>query len=349
MSFSTNNQLSNEETAAFCQQMSQILHAGISTMEGISLMAEDAQSASEQKLLASIYEEILSSGSLYNGLMTAKCFPTYMVNMVKLGEKTGSLDNILKSLSDYYNRKANISNAVKSAVTYPSIMIIMMTAVIIILITKVLPIFNQVFAQLGTQMNSASIALMNIGSLLNKYSIALVTVLCVIILIVLFFARTKRGNIIFYKISGFLPIFRKTSDMSAACQFAGVMSIAIKSGFSAEEGLNMFMQMNESTAFNKKLVNCKKLMEDGASFSEALVKASIFSGIDARMINISVKSGTIDDELNKIANKMDSDLQSHLINMVSTLEPTIIVVLSCITGIILLSVMLPLLGILSGF
>lgn len=341
-------QLSNEETAAFCLQMSEILHAGISTFEGISLMRDDAQSESEKELLSIIYDEISASGSLYNGLAACGRFQNYMVNMVKLGETTGNLDNIMNALSEYYERKSSMSSAIKSAVTYPTIMIFMMLAVIIVLITKVLPIFNQVFAQLGTQMNSASYALMNFGSLLNKYSIALIIVLCLIIFVIMFFALTKKGSEIFSNISGSLPLFRKTSDMSAACQFASVMSIAIKSGFSADEGMAMAKEMNYSKKFNRKMQNCSELMENGVSLSEALVKSGIFTGIDSRMINISAKSGSIDSALDKIADKLDDTLQSHLISMVSTLEPVIIVILSCITGIILLSVMLPLLGILSG-
>lgn len=343
------NQLSNEETSAFCQQISEILQAGISTMEGISLMSEDAQSEAEKKLLSTIYNEILSSGSLHKGLESAGCFPKYMVNMVQLGERTGNLDNIMKSLSEYYERKANISTAIKNAVTYPTIMILMMVAVIIILITKVLPIFNQVFSQLGTQMNTASKALLQFGSLLNQYAVILIVFLCAIVLLILFFARIKKGTKLFRRISGSLPLFKNTANLSSTCQFAGVLSIAIKSGFSAEQGIEMAREMNDSKAFEKKITQCRQYMEQGMSLSEALVKSAVFSGIDARMISISSKSGRIDDELNKIANKMDSDLQSHLVSMVSTLEPTIIVILSVVTGIILLSVMLPLLGILSGF
>lgn len=346
---SNNKQLSNEEVSAFCRQISQILHAGISTLEGLSLMDDDAESESEHQLINSIYNELISSGSLHKGLLSVGCFPAYMLNMVKLGEKTGNLDSILKSLSDYYERKANLSVAIKHAVTYPAIMIFMMITIIIILITKVLPIFNQVFSQLGTEMNTASKALLSFGALLNRYAVVLVSILCIMFFLVIFFSRTKKGNEIFRQLSASLPILKKISNMSSVCQFADVMSIAIKSGFSTEEGMVMAMEMNASKAFDKKLKNCSKLMEQGSSFSEALVKASIFSGIDARMITISTRAGSVDEELKKIADRIDIELQSHLINIISTLEPTIIVVLSCITGVILLSVMLPLLGLLSGF
>lgn len=341
--------LSNEETASFCAQMTSILRAGISAIEGLSLLMEDAADEAEKKILSDIYQALLTTGSFSQGLQAAGVFPKYMIDMTALGEKTGRLDDLMDALSGYYERKADMSAAIRHAVTYPTVMIFMMAAVIIILLTKVLPVFNQVFAQMGTEMNSASRMLMQFGAVLNRYAAVFIALLCITALTVLVFTRTRGGNRLLARLSAILPFSGKTAYLSATCQFAGVLSIAIQSGFSADEALLMAEEMNPSVHFGKKISRCRLLMNDGTDFSQALVQSGIFSGLDARMLNISARSGNIDQELDRIADRQDDALTSRLMRMVSTLEPTIIVILSVITGIILLSVMLPLLGILSEF
>lgn len=341
--------LSNEETASFCAQLSSILKAGISALEGISLLMEDARSAEEKQLLDAIYQTLLSTGSLSSGLNAAGVFPKYMVNMTALGEKTGRLDDLLRSLERYYERKADTAAAIRHAVTYPTVMIFMMIAVIAVLIIKVLPVFNQVFSQVGAEMNSAARLLMHFGQLLNRYATAFIAVLCAAGLLLLFFARTSAGRRLAGLISARLPFGPKTTQLSAACQFAGVLSLAIQSGFSTEEALSLADEMNESTSFAPKIKQCRDALASGSSFSDSLVTTGIFTGMDARMLRIGARAGNMDQELDRIANRLDDALQAHLSRMIATIEPTIIVILSIITGGILLSVMLPLLGILSAF
>ena len=153
--------LSNTELYSFCNQMALILKSGISSIEGISIMLEESEDASEKTILQTIYDSLIESGNFADSLECTGVFPSYMLHMIQIGEQTGKLDNVMQSLSTHYEREENIAKAVKNAVAYPLIMITMMVIVILVLITKVMPIFNQVFAQLGQEMTGFSKALLS--------------------------------------------------------------------------------------------------------------------------------------------------------------------------------------------
>ena len=116
--------LSNIETAAFCSQMAMILHSGISSVEGVSIMLEDSSDTQEKELLTAINETLLNTGSFYLALENTHAFPDYMVHMLKLGEQAGKLDDVMDSLADYYEKEVSLSQTIKNAVTYPFLMIV---------------------------------------------------------------------------------------------------------------------------------------------------------------------------------------------------------------------------------
>lgn len=141
--------LSNNELSMFCGQMSMILHSGISSTEGLSLMAEDSPEQGKE-LLESLISNMEETGIFHQSIRDTKVFPEYMCNMIQIGEESGRLDEVMSALSEHYEQQETISRSIKNAITYPFIMITMMLAVILVLIVKVMPVFNQVYEQLGT-------------------------------------------------------------------------------------------------------------------------------------------------------------------------------------------------------
>ena len=161
--------LSSQELASFCSQISSVLKAGISPSEGIAIMLEDTSAQEEQQILSAIQETLNTTGVFSLGLEDAKVFPEYMMNMVRLGEQAGRLDDVMEALALHYERESSLAAAIRSAVTYPCIMIGMMVLVVLVLITKVLPVFDQVFRQLGQNMSGFSKSLLLLGGSLNRF------------------------------------------------------------------------------------------------------------------------------------------------------------------------------------
>lgn len=243
--------LSNTETAAFCSQMAMILHSGISTLEGVSLMLEDTKDQEEIKFLTCIEETLQSTGNFQEALASTGAFPAYMLHMVQIGEYSGKLDEVMEALSVHYEREAGIAQAIKNAVTYPLIMVFMMLLVILVLVTKVMPIFNQVFRQLGSEMTGLSKAILDFGTAINRYSVVLIVLVALLAVLILYFGKTKSGR---EKLSSFtsrLGWTKAFTEKLAACRFASGMSLTLSSGMNPEECLNLASKLTNNEEFTK--------------------------------------------------------------------------------------------------
>lgn len=340
--------LSNMELCAFAEQFSMILTSGISVIEGLSILLEDAATEAERSLLTQMNEEMLTAGRLYESLKVTGVFPSYMLQMVQIGEETGTLDEVMKSLAVHYEREEDISKSLRTALTYPLIMIGMMFLVIIVLITKVMPVFQQVFIQLGREMSGISGGILALGSALSKYAFAFIGVLVLFILLLFYVTKTSPGRRQLQTMGYRIPFARGLSDQISACRFAGGMSLTLKSGMTPERSLEFVTHLIDNPYFRKKIVSCKELLLQGKDLAEALYETKIFTGIYARMSSLAGKAGKMDEVMEQISAQYEAEVDTKLSSFISVLEPTLVIILSLIVGVVLLSVMLPLMGIMAG-
>lgn len=327
-------ELSNLELAEFFNQMSLMLHSGISALEALHLLSEDANSDYERTLLQLMIDTMEQSGYFHKAVLASGVFPKYALHMIHLGEETGTLDHVTQGLSEHYIREHNLSGMIRSSLLYPSVMLGMMVLVILVLLTKVMPVFEQVFQQLGQEMTGFSASLLTIGNLLSNYSISFVVILILFLIIIV--AGRKH-----------FPFRKKIQETISACRFSKAMGIALKSGMTPEEGLALAAELVEHESFCLKIETCKQYLNDGKDLSEALRESQIFTGAYARMAYIAGKSGVLDEAMEQISQEYEHTLNTKLTSMIAILEPTLVIILSIIVGIILFSVMFPLLGIMT--
>ncbi|MCL2566017.1 MAG: type II secretion system F family protein [Defluviitaleaceae bacterium] len=339
--------LSPSEISAFSSQISMVLKSGMSIAEGIDIMYDGAKNPAGRNILKSIYNQVEIGTPLYLALEATGKFPDYMVSMVEIGEATGKLDDVAQSLSDYYEREESISRAVRSAVIYPLVMIGMMLAVIILLIVRVMPIFNEVFQSLGAQMTGFSLAVMSLGQTLGQYSLIIVGTIASFAVFVWVFSNTQIGREVFDSFRTNFFLTRNLYSKIASGRFASAMSLMLASGMDVDESLKMVYKLVKTRSVRQKIRECQRLMDMGTTFSEALSGVSMFSGIYARMVNVAFKTGSIDDIMKKIALRYEEETNTSINNIISIVEPSLVAILSVIVGVILLSVMLPLMGIMA--
>ena len=330
--------LTNAEMQAFCSQMSMILKSGISSTEGLSIMLDDARNTEEQKFLKTALDTLNMTGSLYEAMKATGACPDYFIYMIQIGEQTGTLDDVMNSLSDYYTKEDSLSQTIRTAVSYPLIMIIMMIAVILILITKVMPVFSQVFHQLGSDMIGISKGFLNMGIFLNNH-----------VVILFFLFRTSSGQKKLQSFARHFGVMRKLSEKIAARRFADGMALTLGSGLTPQDSLQLSLQLVEDSDFFTRLTACEDAVSAGDDLCDTLLKHHIFSGLYARMASIGAKTGAMDEVMRKISGCYEEEIDEQIDGLIAAIEPTLVIILSIIVGIILLSVMLPLVSIMAGF
>lgn len=339
---------SNMELSSFCGQISLILKSGISALEGLTVMTEDAVSDDERTLLNTLISDMQEGESLHQALKSTGYFPAYMLHMIEIGEETGTLDEVMNALQSHYAREDSIHKSIRNSITYPLIMTGMMVVVILVLLVKVMPIFNQVFIQLGTEMTGFSRVLMNIGTTISRYSVLLIGIVLLLVAFCFYGTKTASCKKLFRSISARLKFTKSIREEIAVCRFASGMAITLSSGLNPERSLELASSLNEDPLFQQKLQIYQTSIKEGSEMTDALLACGIFTGLYARLASIGSKTGSMDQVMEQIAELCQEDIDARMNNVLAILEPTLVVLLSLIVGVILLSVMLPLMGIMSS-
>ena len=340
--------LSNEELIIFCNQMALILKSGISSLEGIYIMEEGDISGDGKEILKEIREEIEMCGMLYPAMKKTGVFPEYALHMTEIGEQTGRLDETMEALAAYYQREEETLQAVKSAVTYPVAMLGMMLVIIIVLFVKVMPAFEQVYLQLGQEMTGIARNILNIGNWMRQSAVVLSVIAVIVVLLAVgMIVSEKFRDKVLSKISttGFM---KKVAWKRARTKFANGMAMSLKSGLDMDESLSLAEKLVDYEPLKAQIHQCQEQIKKGESFPKAVKDAHIFEGMQERLLVIGYETGATDEVMEQSADLYQKELQDQIQKMIGILEPTLVGILCVIVGIILLSVMLPLVGIMAG-
>lgn len=340
--------LSSRDISLFCSQVVLILKAGIPLADGVGAIEENVEDEGGKQLIRQLRHELEANGSFYTAVKNSGAFPDYMVNMVDVGEKAGKLDNVMEALSRYYEREDKLRHRIRNALLYPLILVMMMAAVISLLLIKVLPIFDTIFLNMGSDMLSASKSITRIGMLIGQYALGLILVLAaaLIVLLVLSGTNSGAGNLL-EAFSHFRPA-KRLSQKIASARLASVLSLLLSSGYDISETFELSHRIFNNREMLQKIENIQKFMDSGVSLPTAMSQAGLFPGIYSGMIQLGTKTGNLDSVMKRLEDIYSEDADASIDRAVSVIEPAMVAALSVVIGGILLSVMLPLMGILSS-
>lgn len=339
--------LTARELSNFFGQLGMLIHSGISVTEGLAILQDESQTDTDREIITALLTSMEETGSLTQAMETSERFPHSSVSYIKTGEETGCLDEILNSLALHYEQEQEVSEQIRSAVTYPLIMLGMMGIVIVVLLVKVLPVFQQVFQQMGMEMNTLSLGLLKAGSILSNYSGIFLLLVVLLIVLILFLSLSEKGHTYLRNAAYHLPVFRDIPLAADYGRLAQGLSLGLKSGLTPDTSLELSAEMVSHPLILKRLEETGHLLEEGTPFYQALTDSKLFTGMEGRLISVGFQSGSADEALNQLSVKYREKAVDLISEAISIVEPTIVIILSLLVGLVLLSVMMPLLGILS--
>lgn len=339
---------SGRELSAFCLQISILLKAAVPLDEGLYLMAEDAPTEEEKKLLHTMGEDVELGDPFFESLERTGAFPPYVVRMAKLGQQSGTLDQMMESLADYYEKEYYMMKNIRNAITYPVMMVGMLLIVLFVLFTRVMPVFEQVYAQLGVQMSPLSQAASRLGGILSGAALVVFVLLAVAVLIAAIATGAGKELTIAHKLMERLKRNSKTALAAAGRRFTAVLALTIRSGMELDKGMELARELVDNGKVAEKIDVCSEKLQLGEGYYEAMKESGLFSSFHIQLIKVGVRSGKMDEVLQEISDDYEQQADASIDAMVARLEPTLVAVLAVAVGLILLSVMLPLAGILAG-
>ncbi len=341
-------QLDGPYLSSFCMEMSLCLKAGISLSEGIYMLATDETDKDLREMLDGIYKKMDEGSSFEDALKGADCFPKYVIDMVEIGTKTGRLEDVMRALSGYYTRQEQITASIKNAVVYPFVLMFMLLLVIGVLVVKVLPIFNDVYNELGAEMSAVAVTIMNIGTTITQYAAVILGVVVALVVIAVIVSAVPSLSLKAVTLWNKVTAGRKVSKKISSARFASGMAMTLASGLDTDESLDMVERITENPVMLGRIKKCRELMASGELFVDAISKAEIFPSLYCRMLSIGFKTGTADTVMEEIARRSEVEVNEDIESIINKVEPTLVIIMSLIVGLILLSVMLPLMSIMTS-
>ena len=340
--------LDSAELSSFCSQVALILSAGLPLYDGMETLAETTRGSEYADLYEDASKAVTETGSLYQALQRDDRWPTYLVEMTGIGEQTGQLEKVMNGLSDYYAREDRIRTSIIGAITYPLVLGVMLVLIIAIMLWKVLPVFQRVLNSMGAELSGSGSALMRLGSTIGWVVLALVGLVVLAVVVGAILLKTSARDKVLAFVRRIFPPMRTLSIKLASSRVASVLSMMLSSGFPTNEAFRLLPSVLSDSEAADKVQGIRKELDGGAAFADAISHSKLFEGLHDRMIRMGVAAGREDQVMAKIADLYEEQVEEGIARLVAIIEPTLIVMLAIVIGAVLLSVMLPMAGILSS-
>ena len=342
--------LSEEQISVFCRSLAMMLRSGVTMQEAVELFVQDGDDASPLlHSTAQQMEKALGEGQSF--AQTARdtgAFPEYALGVFSMAELSGRLDEVLDRLADYYDRQHALNERLRSTLTYPVALLLMMCGVLSVLVFSVLPMFVRVYNSLTGSLAASSYAYVLAASLIGRVSLVLAVAVSAVLLVLAVMLHTQKGR---EKLNGPMErsrFTRKAAWQLAVSQMADTVSTMLASGAEEDSALEQCIRQTSHTGLRTALQACRSDMQQGTGMAQAFLRHKVLPPLYARMLQGGSESGSLPAAMESVALRMGQEAENALCRLIDDIEPVLIGFLTVSVGFTLLSVMLPLLGILSA-
>ncbi len=336
--------IDSKELAIFTRQFSVMIDAGLPLVQCLEILAGQQENKIFQKVLINT-REMVEGGSTLSAAMKAspKVFDPLYTNMVEAGETGGILDTILQRLSAYIEKNVKLQRAVKSAMVYPVGVISVAGGVITLLLWKVVPIFATLFAGLGVELPLPTRIVIGLSNFIGSYFGLLILVGFVGSIFALkAWYGTPQGKYALDSLILKLPVLGLLMRKIAVARFTRTLGTLISSGVPILEGLDITARTAGNAVVERALVRVRRSLEEGKSLTEPLKESDVFPGMVTQMIGVGEQTGAMDAMLQKIADFYEEEVDAAVKDLLTALEPVMIVFLGLVVGGVVISMYLPL-------
>ena len=342
--FKKSTKIKSDDLILFSRQLATMVNAGLPLVQGLDTLADQMENPSLKTLIRKLEDDVEGGESFSQALLKhQKVFSEFYVSMIRAGEESGTLDEILNRLATYLENSAKLARKVKSALVYPAVVTVMSILIVMVLILKVVPTFKNIFDAFGGTLPLPTRVLIGTSDILKDYFLIVAGILAVAFFLLRKYVRTEKGRLQFDGLKLRIIIFGSLMKKVALAKFARTLCTLIKSSVPILKALEIVGATSGNKVLEKTLSSVGIGVKEGKTIAEPLSKSRFFPAMVVKMISVGEKTGALEDMLTKIADFYESEVDAAVDGLTSVIEPVLICFLGIIIGGIVIAMFLPIL------
>jgi type IV pilus assembly protein PilC len=334
--------IKTREVVIFTRQFATMINSGLPLVQSLTILAEQTENKNFAKIITGVLNDIQSGNTLADSMRKhPKVFTELYVNMVAAGEAGGILDTILLRLAVFLEKNDALVRKIKSAMTYPAVMLFVVIACTTILLWKVVPVFAGIFIDAGLELPLPTRAVLAASAFLQSYLWLMILGLIAAAFAIRQYYKTDGGQLLIDKMLLNMPVLGSMLRKSAVSRFTRTLGTLVSSGVSILEGLQITARTAGNRVIHDAVMASRASIAGGATISEPLKTSGVFPPMVVQMINVGEQTGGLDEMLSKIADFYDDEVDAAVGALTSILEPIMIVVMGVVIGGMVVAMYLP--------
>lgn len=329
------------DMSVFCRQFASILKAGVSVINALEMLAEQTENKKLKEAIVNTQSNVEKGESLSDSMRQNDAFPSILIDMVRAGEASGSLENSLTRMAIQFEKDAKLNGIVKKAMMYPIVLICVMIGVVIVMLTFVIPSFMTMFEDLDSELPVTTKAILAMSNSLKNYWYIYIIVVVGIVVGIQMYKRTDNGRHNLDKLKLKIPVFGLLQTKSACASFARTMSTLLQAGMPMIDALEISASTMKNVLFYDGLEKVKNGVSLGLPLSNQLKATGLFPAMVVHMVGIGEETGNVEEMLTNSATYYEEEVEVQTQTLTSLMEPIIIVLMAFVVVLLIMAIYQP--------
>ena len=329
------------DMSVFCRQFASILKAGVSVINALEMLAEQTENKKLKQAIVETQANVEKGENLSDSMRQNEAFPSILIDMVRAGEASGSLENSLTRMAVQFEKDAKLNGIVKKAMMYPIVLICVMIGVVIVMLTFVIPSFMTMFEDLDSELPVTTKAILAMSNSLKNYWYIYIIVVVGIVVGIQMYKRTDDGRHNLDKLKLKIPVFGLLQTKSACASFARTMSTLLQAGMPMIDALEISASTMKNVLFYDGLQKVKNGVSLGLPLSNQLKSTGLFPAMVVHMVGIGEETGNVEEMLTNSATYYEEEVEVQTQTLTSLMEPIIIVLMAFVVVLLIMAIYQP--------
>lgn len=331
-----------KDISLFCKQMSVMLESGIPLNNAVDILEQQATSKNLKSSLKIVSKSLKEGSQLSKAMLDQEgMFPDLLIRMVQAGEKTGKLDEVLEKMSEHYTKELKTSRQIQGAMIYPAVLAFLAVAAVLALLYVVIPSFSGIFEQSGMAMPLPTRIVLAASNFVRSSWYILFGVTGILVFLFLRYRSTEAGRYQLDRLKLNLPVIKGPMQKIVTARFASTLAILTSAGIPLVEAIESAAATTNNAVVIEKMKIANEGLQKGERLTGMITSTGLFPPMMLSMVKIGEESGSLESMLVKTSDYYEEELETAIKQLLSLLEPAMIIVMGVIIGGIVASVMLP--------